>query len=78
MLFYCTRRIKAWAPVLGRNQTSVPQVIMENLIEVYYLDEWFVITSYVAGLLHSAMFWKLITILLKWEHCGVVVRALDL
>ena len=33
----------------------------------YHMDEWYVMTSYVAGLLHLAMFSYLITIILLKE-----------
>ena len=41
----------------GRNQNLAPQSIAEKPMEVYYLNKCFVIiTLYVAGLLHPAMF----------------------
>ena len=35
---------------------SAPQSITEKPMEVYYLDEWIVITLHVAGFLHPARF----------------------
>ena len=35
---------------------SAPQSIAEKPMEVYYLDEWIIITLYVAGFLHPAIF----------------------
>ena len=43
------------SPVFGRNQNLAPQSIMAKPIEVYYLDKWFVITPYVAGLYPAFM-----------------------
>ena len=43
------------APIFGRNQNSALQNITEKALEVYYLDERFVITLSVAGLLHPAI-----------------------
>ena len=34
---------------------SAPLSITEKLMEVYYLDEWIIITLYVAGFLHPAI-----------------------
>ena len=38
------------------NQNSAPQNITERPMKVNYLDKWFPITPYVAGVLHPAMF----------------------
>ena len=38
------------------NQNSAPQNITERPMRVNYLDKWFPITPYVAGVLHPAMF----------------------
>ena len=54
------------APVFGRYQNSAPQSITEMPME-YHLDEWFVMTPYVAGLLHPAIISHLITIILLKE-----------
>ena len=35
---------------------SAPQSITEKPMEVYYLDEWIIITLHVAGFLHPAIF----------------------
>ena len=47
---------KGTGMVLGRNKNLAPQNITEKLMEVYYLDEWSLITLYVAGLLHPVIF----------------------
>ena len=44
------------APVFGRHQFSALQSITEKPMEVYYLDEWIIITLHVAGFLHPAIF----------------------
>ena len=36
---------------------SASQNITEKPMEVYYLDEWIIITLHVAGFLHPAIFW---------------------
>ena len=48
---YCKGTIIQQAPVF-----SAPQSIAENPMEVYYLDEWIIITLHVAGFLHPAIF----------------------
>ena len=37
------------------HQYSAPQSITEKPMEVYYLDEWIIITLHVAGFLHPAI-----------------------
>ena len=44
------------APVFGRHQFFGTPEHYGKPMEVYYLDEWIIITLYVAGLLHSAIF----------------------
>ena len=48
----CTKILERHQYLAGtriRNQNSPPQGITEKPMEVYYLDEWFVITPYIAG-----------------------------
>ena len=51
-IMHCTVR----ALVFSRNQNLAPQSITKKPMEVYWLDQWYVITPYVAGLLHPAIF----------------------
>ena len=44
------------APVFDRPQFSAHQSTTEKPMEVYYLDEWIIITLHVAGFLHPAIF----------------------
>ena len=64
------------APVFGRHQLSASQSITEKSMEVYYLDEWIIITLHVAGFLLSSnililpsQFWQ-ISIESCWLHCS--------
>ena len=63
-LFCNAQRCRILVPL--RYQKSAPQSITEKPME-YYLDEWFVMTPYVAGLFHPAMFSYSITIILLKE-----------
>ena len=48
--------------VFDRHQYSAPQSITEKPMEVYYLDEWIIITLHVAGFLHQQYFNTSITV----------------
>ena len=53
--FYSVMNSTVREPKFGGNQNSVPQSITKKPMEVYYLDELFVITPYVAGPLLQAL-----------------------
>ena len=49
-------RVPKWHQYSAGTSFSAPQSITEKPMEVYYLDEWIIITLHVAGFLHPAIF----------------------
>ena len=89
MFLTCTCTVRV--PVFGRNQNMAPPSITEKPVEVYYLDEWIIITLYVAGLLRTSnnililpsQFWqirfeKLLIALFKVPNTGAFTVYLEI